>query len=199
MRSFGVELLLLAGAGSAVAFTSPSRSSAQPRAKTTSLHVRNVAGDDETTSSDECRRTFLSRAATAAVIAGVPSRPAFAEDEQKSEAFESIAARAAKVTEEVKEKENELMIKEEAVEQRKRDLAQQIRDDPRTIYDFTLPVAGKDIQVTDLVGQTFETVGEEGSTTKIGSKVKAILVVNIKQDDPIARKNIPELIALSSK
>ena len=198
MRSFGVELLLLAGAGSAVAFTSP-RSSAHSRAKTTSLNLRNAAGD-ETTPSDECRRrAFLSRAATAAVIAGVPSRPAFAEGEQKSEAFESIAARAAKVNEEVVMKENEQRVKEEAVEQRKRELAQQIRDDPRTIYDFSLPVAGKDIQVTDLVGQTFETVGEEGATTKIGSKVKAILVVNIKQDDPIARKNIPELIALASK
>jgi hypothetical protein len=29
--------------------------------------------------------------------------------------------------------------------------------------------------------------------------VKAILVVNMKQDDPIARKNIPELIELSQK
>ncbi|EJK49704.1 hypothetical protein THAOC_31388 [Thalassiosira oceanica] len=188
-------------AGSAVAFTSPSRHSAHPRAKTASLYLRNAAGDETTSSdsSDECRRTFLSRAATAAAIAGVPSRPAFAEGEQKSEAFESIAARAAKVNEEVINKENELMIKEEAAEQRKRELAQQIRDDPRTIYDFTLPVAGREVQVTDLVGQTFETVGEEGSTKKIGSKVKAILVVNIKQDDPIARKNIPELIALASK
>ena len=32
-----------------------------------------------------------------------------------------------------------------------------------------------------------------------GTAVMAILVVNIKQDDPIARQNIPELIALASK
>ena len=36
-------------------------------------------------------------------------------------------------------------------------------------------------------------------STTLGSRVKAILVVNIKQDDPLARKNIPELIALVTK
>merc|ERR1719162_2749190 len=40
---------------------------------------------------------------------------------------------------------------------------------------------------------------EEGKDTKIGEKVKAILVVNIKQDDPLARKNIPELISMAAK
>ena len=45
--------------------------------------------------------------------------------------------------------------------------------------------------------------GSEGTSTvvdvKKDAKVKAILVVNMKQDDPIARKNIPELISLASK
>jgi hypothetical protein len=30
-------------------------------------------------------------------------------------------------------------------------------------------------------------------------EAKAVLVVNIKQDDPLARKNIPELIALAER
>jgi hypothetical protein len=54
--------------------------------------------------------------------------------------------------------------------------------------DFTVPVAGEIVSFGDLVKQN------EAKT-----KVKAILVVNIKQDDPIARKNIPEFISLASK
>jgi hypothetical protein len=56
--------------------------------------------------------------------------------------------------------------------------------DTRTIYDFSLPIAGDSFDIKNLVQK---------------DTVKAILVVNIKQDDPIARKNIPELIALASK
>jgi len=50
----------------------------------------------------------------------------------------------------------------------------------------------------EMVKQEFSK-DEEGKDTKIGEKVKAILVVNIKQDDPLARKNIPELISMAAK
>lgn len=53
-----------------------------------------------------------------------------------------------------------------------------------TIYDLTLPIDGEEVPVTDLVDP---------------QKTKAVLVVNIKQDDPLARKNIPELLALSKR
>lgn len=64
--------------------------------------------------------------------------------------------------------------------------------DIRTAYDFSLPVAGEEFNVATLIGQEFLDEGAD-------AKVKAILVVNIKQDDPIARKNIPELIALTQR
>jgi hypothetical protein len=105
------------------------------------------------------------------------------------------------------------MAEEESSVQRRRDLAQKLKDDSRSIYDFALPVNGKARDVAELLGQTFgegggggsdgESAGGEGETVleggKVGTRVKAILVVNMKQDDPIARKNIPELIELSNK
>jgi glutathione peroxidase len=39
----------------------------------------------------------------------------------------------------------------------------------------------------------------QGFSADEGAKVKAIVVVNIKQDDPVARKAIPELISLAAK
>jgi hypothetical protein len=58
--------------------------------------------------------------------------------------------------------------------------------DSRTAYDFSLPVAGIQTPFQDIIRNQNNTV-------------KAVLVVNIKQDDPVARKNIPELIALAAK
>ncbi len=60
----------------------------------------------------------------------------------------------------------------------------------KSIYDFEVPVSGKLVPVRDLV--TREINGEK-------KQPKAILVVNIKQDDPIARKNMPQLISLGSR
>lgn len=94
--------------------------------------------------------------------------------------FESIASRAAAVSAQITSEENAALA---AQEERKSELARQLKDDSRTIYDFELPVSGKSKTTRELVG--------EG--------VKAILVVNIKQDDPLARKNIPELIALADR
>lgn len=161
------------------------------------------------------RRTFLATIAgstSSAIIFSGSTLPASAEDEEeKSDAFESIAARAARVSVEVSESETAQAIADEATAQRRKELAQSIKEDKRTIYDFTLPVNGKSREVAELVGQTFgDGDGGDGWTDGgeedvnaaegvLGTHVKAILVVNIKQDDPIARKNIPELIALSSK
>jgi len=63
------------------------------------------------------------------------------------------------------------------------------QDPTKTIYDFTLPIAGKQVPLEELVSR-----GSAGT-----HRPKAVLVVNIKQDDPIARRNIPELIALGAQ
>ena len=63
-------------------------------------------------------------------------------------------------------------------------------------------VDGKNVPFGELIGQTFAPLqeGEEGKTVeRKGELVKPILVVNMKQDDPLARKNIPQLILLAAK
>ncbi len=137
---------------------------------------------------DNTRKAFLTSlvVATTATVTSVGEANA-------DEGFESIAARAAKIS--------KLVEAEEAVKDQEK--AAQAAD-PRTVYDFSLPVAGVDVPFKDLVKQEFTTTeipGEnEGEViTKSEAKVKAILVVNIKQDDPIARRNIPELISLAAK
>jgi len=200
------EALVLAGAVASIgAFTagpSPTRRTRDARQSTSDLDDAQSMIDD-IVNEKNCgpnrnkngRRTFF-KTASSAIIFAAASSPAFADDEP-SVAFESIAARAARVSQEVTEKEKAQQQAKTDEVQRIDELAQKIKDDPRTIYDFELPVGGKAREVADLVGQTFETPEEGGPT--LGNKVKVILVVNIKQDDPIARKNIPELIALASK
>jgi glutathione peroxidase-family protein len=61
----------------------------------------------------------------------------------------------------------------------------------KTAYDFSLPVQGRDIPFQELIQQQFSPAD--------GAKIKAVIVVNMKQDDPMARKTIPELIALAAK
>lgn len=95
--------------------------------------------------------------------------------------FESIAARAAAVSAQMTADEEA----SRAEEERRARIAQTLKEDSRCMYDFTLPVGGRDKSVAELVG------GRD--------LVKAVLVVNIKQDDPLARKNIPELIALAER
>lgn len=109
------------------------------------------------------------------------------------EGFESIAARAAKISKMV-----------EAEEDKKEENKASLDTDSRTVYDFTVPMSGNDVPFKDLIKQEFITTEISGENegeviTKTDAKVKAILVVNIKQDDPIARKNIPELISLAAK
>ncbi|KAL7553905.1 hypothetical protein ACHAWF_017244 [Thalassiosira exigua] len=216
---------LLAVAPSATsAFSAPPSRRSRSRVSALSAHedghrilpfVENLT--PQSPANDPGRRAFLASvvATTTSAVALSGDAPyAWAEDGGTSDSFESIAARAARVSQEVVEAERDQQIADEAAEERRRDVARKIREDTRTIYDFTLPVNGKTREVAELVGQTFgdSPGGERGSTEgegeggtagtevgRLGTKVKAILVVNIKQDDPIARKNIPELIALASK
>jgi len=213
--------LLLSIASTITAFNAPTlQHNSRPRNTALSAHKNEPSPSFEsrsfeTPSNESNRRTFLTTIAgstSSAIIFSGSTLPASAEDEEaKSDAFESIAARAARVSVEVSESERAQAIADEATAQRRKELAQTIKEDKRTIYDFTLPVNGKSREVAELVGQTFgdgdggdgwTDGGEEdvnASEGVLGTRVKAILVVNIKQDDPIARKNIPELIALSSK
>jgi len=88
--------------------------------------------------------------------------------------FASLAEKAAMLSSQVENAEKE-------------EIKQQ--DPTKTIYDFTLPIAGKQVPLEELVSR-----GSGGT-----HRPKAVLVVNIKQDDPIARRNIPELIALGAQ
>jgi len=99
---------------------------------------------------------------------------ASAEDD---DSFAAIAARANQISKDMDKEATQV-----AVAQRKTD---------KTAYDFSLPYEGKDKTFSELVRQQTTDDGDQ--------RVKAILVVNIKQDDPVARKTIPELIALASK
>lgn len=145
-----------------------------------------------TSSMSNSRRTFLSSLVLSSV--GLTGKVNSANAEEES--FQSIAAKAASIAKNV-----------EAEEAKSSQEANAISTDPRTVYDFELPVAGKPTSFTDLVRQEYYTVNTEKTDsegnavveTKMEPKVKAILVVNIKQDDPIARKNIPELISLAAK
>jgi hypothetical protein len=93
------------------------------------------------------------------------------------ESFAEIAARASKISKDLGKEYVQAVISQ--------------RTTDKTSYDFSLPYEGQEKPFKDLIRQG---VSEDGET-----KVKAILVVNIKQDDPVARKAIPELISLASK
>jgi hypothetical protein len=93
-----------------------------------------------------------------------------------AEGFEEIAARANKISKEMESGPT----------------SSEIRKTDKTMYDFTLPFEGTDVPLMDLVQQKFDDSGRN-------ARVKAVLVVNIKQDDPVARKDIPELISLVTK
>jgi len=135
------------------------------------------------------RKAFLASIVTssAAIVA-----TSFAEGAYADEDFESIAVRAAKMAKTVE-------VEEQTAKQQK-----QMEFDPRSAYDFELPIAGNSIPFSELIRQEFTDVEVPGDAegevkVKREAKVKAVLVVNMKQDDPIARKNIPELISLASK
>ena len=211
-RTTSIALVLIAALSSAEAFTTPHQRRFSTKTSLATSVQDDVQSDIEERNNNSDRRAFLTAAGSASSVIFSGILPALAEegeDGQTSTAFESIAARAAKVSQEVSEAEVAQQAAQAAEEERKQALAKKIKDDPRTIYDFTLPMKGKETKVTDIIGQTFVDEGANDSGDgwtdsgaiggTVGAKVKAILVVNIKQDDPIARKNIPELIALANR
>jgi glutathione peroxidase-family protein len=105
----------------------------------------------------------------------VPPPSAHAMDEDES--FASIAARANKISKDLD--------RDKSIEVNKANTS------GKTAYDFSLPIEGNDRIFYDLIHQQ--------KSDENGVRVKAILVVNLKQDDPIARKTIPGLISLAAK
>jgi glutathione peroxidase-family protein len=113
---------------------------------------------------------------------------------EENESFASLAERANKMSREM-----------DAVNPLSLRLADStIRPTNQTVYDFTLPVSGVTTPFKDIIRQEFNTkrvtIATNNETmTYQDAKVKAIIVVNMKQDDPVARKTIPELMALAAK
>jgi hypothetical protein len=134
------------------------------------------------TSGEVTRRSILSSAAGALVCVG--STQARAEED-----FSSIAGRAAQMSKLIEKQEPPgKAIKPSSSSNIQDQSAPKSPVSTKTAYDFDLPVEDKALSFTDLIEQD-----------EAREKVKAVLVVNIKQDDPVARKNIPEFITLASK
>lgn len=184
------------------AFTQPthSRNYVEITSSTTSTSLS--ATNDEkrdyivTGSISNTRRAFLSSiVATTSLISS--QSPGYADDDV---GVESIAARAARIAKAV-----------EAQEDAKSNDSVLDKTDSRTAYDFSLPIAGNQVSFADIIKQEYvavdktikmknsEGVEEDSIQQEKIPKVKAILVVNIKQDDPVARKDIAEFITLASK
>jgi hypothetical protein len=98
---------------------------------------------------------------------------------ETTEGFAEIAARANKISKETESAPTTSLI----------------RQTDKTMYDFSLPMEGTSVPIMDLLKQQNLNLEDGGKN----AKVKAVLVVNIKQDDPVARKDIPELISLVTK
>uniref|UniRef100_A0A7R9ZR25 TPM domain-containing protein n=1 Tax=Craspedostauros australis TaxID=1486917 RepID=A0A7R9ZR25_9STRA len=180
MKVFNLIPILLAG--SANAFVPASMHSRQHVVGANQLQLQMQSkGDDNANNEDISasdgfpRRAFLSTmsAATAGILSMIAPNAALADDD---ESFASIAARASKLSSREGERSATPQFK---------------TDDTRTMYDFSVPVQGRDVPLKELIRQEYD---EEGF-----ARVKAVLVVNMKQDDPIARKDIPELMSLASK
>jgi hypothetical protein len=123
------------------------------------------------------RRSILRYTFGGIIVASVVPEAQATDDEDELD-FSAISSRASKISQEI----------EEAEEEKSSSSSPKVILDGRTAYDFSVPVAGELKSFGELVKQNDDK-----------SKVKAILVVNMKQDDPIARKDIPEFISLASK
>ena len=145
------------------------------------------------------RRDVLTSLLNAGCVLLYTSSAAAAADATETddnESFASIAERANKMSKEM-----------DAINpqsQRRMVNDSTLRPTNQTIYDFTLPIAGTLTPLADIIRQEFNskqvTIPSKNETMYYQDvKVKAIIVVNIKQDDPVARKAIPELIALAAK
>lgn len=143
------------------------------------LHSKPIGENDD---SIDNRRSFLTRG-TAGIVglasaAAALSSAAVAAEEEES--FASIATRANKLS---MDEGDRVAVAAATITNG--------QGDTRTAYDFELPVEGRSIKFGDLIRQE---VDEEGR-----SKVKVVLVTNMKEDDPVARKDIPEFISMAAK
>lgn len=138
-------------------------------------------------------------AAAPIMIIGAAESAHAATDNDDGAAFADIAARAQRLSQQV-----------DAA--RPATTSSTILATNKTIYDFTLPIAGSTEPFQKIVRQqqTSATVAVEGGEAAENDEInklvrfrdgpiKAIIVVNIKQDDPVARKDIPELMAIATK
>ena len=143
------------------------------------LFDRRTVDDDILDEEALPRRQVLSglgKAMTVFLVGGSSTISRAEEEVEGESSFAAIAARASQISKEI-DKENA-------------QVAANVRKSEKTAYDFELPVEGNPVKFADIIKQEFY---------DDGVKVKAILVVNIKQDDPVARKTIPELISLATK
>ena len=159
------------------------------------------------------RRNFLSKSASsawsAALLASgtasmIPAQAALADDsDSAAAAVESIASRAARLSKTVDDEQKKALEEAEIASpttvgspsSSSGSGATSGSADTRTMYDFDLPMKGFDTPMTDLLARPDKRSSEDGGK----KQPKVVLFVNIKQDDVVARKNIPELIALASK
>jgi len=136
------------------------------------------------------RRTFLNSGAAALLSMASFSQSAVADD---GSSVESIASRAARLTKTVEDEQRNALEEAELASPTTVQPSTSPNADSRTIYDFDLPVNGLRNTMTELVGRK-----DKGSSSDV-KQPRVVLFVNIKQDDVVARKNIPELIALASR
>lgn len=171
------------------AFSPPSSAGAAAVRRLTALAAsssqeeQNDASPATAASTD--RRIFLSYGA-AALLSASFVRPALADD------GESIASRAARLSKFVDEDQKKALEEAELVSPTSVQPSTSANADTRTMYDFELPVQGLPRTMRELIGRG----GKDGDSAK---QPKVVLFVNMKQDDVVARKNIPELIALASR
>ena len=137
-----------------------------------SVSLSSTKSDFEEGSTVVERRNFLSSVAAAGSL--LLAESASADDGEES--FADIAARASKLS---------------TTQSEKAPTGGATTLDDKTAYDFELPFKAENVPFKELIQQEFD---EEGR-----AKVKAILVVNMKEDDPISRTNIPEFISLAAK
>ena len=173
--------LLLLGASLATAFVPSKIVPSRTTLPSLSVSENDCEEEEEGVQKSEFpsdRRSFIS--STIGLVGGsmLASRPdpAFADGNEEEESFASIAARASKLSTTVSDTQAEVMRR---------------TADDKSAYDFSLPIKGEDVPFKDVINQEFD---EDGR-----AKVKAILVVNMKEDDPISRTNIPEFISLAAK
>ena len=147
------------------------------------------------------RRNFISQSAAWIAGAGIASVPgaALADDDSTDSTSESIASRAARLSKVVVDEQTQALEEAEIASPTTVPSSSSAEGgggapaDSRSMYDFALPMQGFDTPMTDLLGRSDK--GDDGAK----KQPKVVLFVNIKQDDVVARKNIPELIALASK